>query len=64
MSAPNVLRLIVDHALVEAEERDAKATELEQQARALRDEASVLRAVYEVAEPHVPKRAVMMREVA
>lgn len=64
MSAPNVLRLVVDHALAEAVERETKAAEMEVQAQQLRSEASVLRSLYEVAEPHVPKRAQFIREVA
>lgn len=62
--APNLLRMVAEHAIPEAESLESQAAEWEVKGQALRREATVLRSLWELAAPHVVKRAALMREDA
>lgn len=54
-----ILRAVVEHAMTEAEENEARATKLEAEAADLRKIAGVLKDLHRLAEPHVVRPGVM-----
>lgn len=55
MTSPNVLQLVADFALTEADGLEDQAEEWETKARDARVRAAVLRQLYQVAEPFARK---------